>query len=48
MYEGAKTKVRVDSALSEELEVKVAMLQGSVLSPLLSAFFADVFTELAR
>ena len=32
LYEGAKTRVRVDSELSEEFEVKVAMQQGSVLS----------------
>ena len=32
-YEGAKTRVRVDSELSEEFEVKVGMHQGSVLSP---------------
>ena len=31
LYEGAKTRVRVDSELSEEFEVKVEMLQGSVL-----------------
>ena len=35
LYEGAKTKVRVDSELSEEIEVKVGMHQGSVLSPFL-------------
>ena len=29
---GAKTRVRVDSELSDELEVKVGMHQGSVLS----------------
>ena len=27
LYEGAKTRVRVDSELSEEFEVKVGMLQ---------------------
>ena len=31
LHEGAKTKVRVDSELSEELDVKVRMHQGSVL-----------------
>ena len=33
LYEGAKTRVRVDSELSEELEAEVGMYQGSVLSP---------------
>ena len=33
LYEGAKTRVRVDSELSEEFEVEVVMHQGSVLSP---------------
>ena len=32
LYDGAKTRVRVDSELSEEFEVKVRMHQGSVLS----------------
>ena len=31
--EGANTKVRVDSELSEEFEVKVEMYKGSMLSP---------------
>ena len=31
-YEGAKTRVRLDSELSEEFEVKVRMHQGSVQS----------------
>ena len=35
LYEGAKIKVRVDSELSEEFEVKVGMHQGSVLSSFL-------------
>ena len=30
LYEGAKTRVRVYSILSEEFEVKVGMHQGSV------------------
>ena len=34
MYEGAKTRVRVDSELSEEFEVKVGIYQGSVHSTL--------------
>ena len=32
LYEGAKTRVRVDSELSGEFEVKVGMHQGSMLS----------------
>ena len=35
----AKIRVRVDSELSEELEVKVGINQGSVLSPFLSAVY---------
>ena len=31
LYEGAKTRVRVESELSEEFEAKVGMHQGSVL-----------------
>ena len=48
LYEGAKTRVRVDSELSEQFEVKVGMYQGSVLSPFLFAVVVDVFTEFAR
>ena len=48
LYEGAKTRVRVDSVLSEELEVKVEMHQGSVLPPFLFAVVVDVVTEFAR
>ena len=48
LYEGAKTRVRVDSELSEELEVKVGMHQGSVLSPFLFVVVVDVVTEFAR
>ena len=33
LYEDAKTRVRVGLELSEEFEVKVGVLQGSVLSP---------------
>ena len=47
LYERAKTRVRVDSELSEEFEVKVGMHQGSVLSPFLFAVVVDV-TELVR
>ena len=35
LYEGANTRVRVDSDLSEEYEVKVRMHQGSELLPIL-------------
>ena len=48
LYEGAKTRARVDSELSEELVVKVGMHQGSVLSPFLFAVVVDAVTELAR
>ena len=48
LYDGAKTRVRVDSYLSEEFEVKVGMHQGSVLSPFLLAVMVDVVTEFAR
>ena len=47
LYEGAKTRVRVDSELSEEFEVIVGMCQGSVLSPFLFASVVDVVTEVA-
>ena len=33
LYEGVKTRVRVDCELSEEFEVNVGMHLGSVLSP---------------
>ena len=48
LYQGAKTRVRVDSELSEEFEVKVGMHQVSVLSPFLFVVVVDVVTELAR
>ena len=48
LYEGAKTKVREDSELSEEFEVKVGMHQGSVLSHFLSAVVVDVVAEFSR
>ena len=35
LYDGAKTRVRVGSAYSEEFEVKAGVHQGSVMSPLL-------------
>ena len=48
LYVGAKTRVSVDSELSEEFEVKVGMHQVSVLSTFLFAFVADVVTEFDR
>ena len=44
-YDGAKTRVRVKSAYSEELEVKVGVHPGSVLSPLLFAIVVVVITK---
>ena len=48
LYEGAETRVRVDSELSEDIEVKVGMHQGSALSPFLFTVVLDVVTEFAR
>ena len=48
LHEGEKTRVRVDSDLSEEFEVKVGMHQGSELSPFLFAVVVNVVTEFAR
>ena len=48
LCEGAKTRVRVDSKLSEEFEVKLGMHQGSVLSPFLFPLLVDVVTDFAR
>ena len=48
MYEGADTRVSMDSMLSQAIEVKVWMHQGHVLSPFLSAVVVDVITEFAR
>ena len=48
LYEGAKTRVRVDSELSGEFEVKMRMHQGSMLSHFLFAVVVVVVTELAR
>ena len=48
LYEGAKTRVRMDTELSEEFEVKEGKHQGSVLSPFLLALVVDVVTVFAR
>ena len=48
LHERAKTRVRVDSKLSEELGVRVGIHQGSVLSPFLFAVMVDVVTKFAR
>ena len=48
LCEGARTRVRVDSEMSEEFEVKVDMHQGSVLSHFLFAVVIGVVTEFAR
>ena len=48
LYEGAGTKVRVTSGLSEEFSVKVGVHQGFVLSPLLFAIVIDEVMENAR
>ena len=47
LYEGAKTRVKVNSELSDQLEVKGSMYQGSAMSPFLLAVVVDVVTELA-
>ena len=46
--DGAKTRVRVGSAYSEEVEIEVCVHQGSVLLLLLLAIVVDVITENAR
>ena len=48
LYDGAKTRVRMGSAYSEEFKVKVGVHQGPVLSPLLFAIVVDVVTKNAR
>ena len=45
LYKGAKTKVKVGTHLSEELEVSVGVHQGSVLSPLLFDIVIDVVSS---
>ena len=48
LYTEACTVVRTDAGLSESFEVKVALHQGSVLSPLLFAAVMDVVSSEAR
>ena len=48
LYNDAKTRVKVGSAYSEELEVEVGVHQGSVLLPLLLAIVVVVITDKAR
>ena len=48
LYDGAKTRVRVGSAYSEEFEVKIGIHQGSVLSPLLFAIFVDLLQKVQK
>ena len=45
LNEGARTRFRVDSGLSEEFEVNVGMHQGSMLSPFLLSVVVDVVNE---
>ena len=45
LYDGAKTKVKVGSGLSDKFRVNVGIHQGSVLSPLLFAIVVNVVTE---
>ena len=42
LYEGAMTKVKVGTHLSEEFEINAGVHQGSILSPLLFAIVIDV------
>ena len=48
LYASARTRVRVDSEVSEPFEIKVGVHQGSVLSPLLFIAVMDVLGEGVR
>ena len=48
LYEGARTRVSVDSGLSDEFEVRVGMHQLAVLSHFLFAVVEDEVTEFAK
>ena len=47
LFEGAKTRVRVDSELSEKFVAKVGIHQGSMQSLFLFVVVVDYVTELA-
>ena len=48
LYDGAKTRVGVDSELPEEFEVEVGIYQGCVLSSFILAVVVDVVNELTE
>ena len=48
LYDETNTRVRLDSELLEEFEVKVEMHQGSVLLSFFFAVVVDVVTDLAN
>ena len=48
LYDGTKTRIKMGSVHSEELEVKVDVHQGSVVSPLLFTIVVTIITEKAR
>ena len=48
LYEGAKTRVREDYELSDDLDIKVGLHHGSVLSHFLFAAVVDVVMEFDR
>ena len=48
LHERAKTRVRVDSELLEEIYIKMEMNQRSVLSPFLIAVVVDAVNEFLR